>query len=52
MLSATLLSIHNLYTLIQLTREIRQAIQEGRFDAFMKDYLEKYTIIEDYPIKE
>jgi queuine tRNA-ribosyltransferase len=32
MLSATLLSIHNLHTLIQLTRDIRQAILAGDLD--------------------
>ena len=34
MLSATLLSIHNIYTLVQLMSEMRQAILEGRLDAF------------------
>ena len=38
MLSATLLSIHNLHTLLQLAREIRQAILEQRFDQFAKDF--------------
>jgi queuine tRNA-ribosyltransferase len=39
MLSATLLSIHNLHILLQLTREIRSAILQGCFDSFSKDYL-------------
>ncbi|MFZ6027649.1 MAG: tRNA guanosine(34) transglycosylase Tgt [Chloroflexota bacterium] len=34
MLAATLLSIHNLYTLVRLAGEMRQAILEGRFAAF------------------
>ena len=34
MLSATLLSMHNLHTLIQLTRDMRLAIQDGRFETF------------------
>lgn len=34
MLSATLLSIHNLHTLIQLAGELRLAILEGEFDQF------------------
>lgn len=38
MLSATLLSIHNLHTLLQLAREMRQAILEGRFDAFVQKW--------------
>jgi queuine tRNA-ribosyltransferase len=33
-LSATLLSIHNLYTLLQLTREMRAAILAGHFDEY------------------
>ena len=38
MLSATLLSIHNLHTLLQLGREMRQAILEGSFDAFVQEW--------------
>jgi queuine tRNA-ribosyltransferase len=38
MLSATLLSIHNLHTLLQLAREMRQVILEGRFDAFVQEW--------------
>jgi queuine tRNA-ribosyltransferase len=38
MLSATLLSIHNLHTLIQLTRDIRQAILQNRFESFLQEY--------------
>jgi len=34
MLSATLLSIHNLFTLIQLTRDLREAILQGKFEEF------------------
>jgi len=39
MLAATLLSIHNLHTLIQMARDIRQAILENRFDDFAREYL-------------
>lgn len=39
MLSATLLSIHNLHTLLQLVRDIRQAIRANRFDVFAQEYL-------------
>jgi queuine tRNA-ribosyltransferase len=39
MLSATLLSIHNLHTLIQLTRDIRQSILEERFDTYAEEFL-------------
>ena len=40
MLGSTLLSIHNLHTLIHLAREMRQAILEGRFDQFAKVYFQ------------
>jgi tRNA-guanine family transglycosylase len=39
MLSATLLSIHNLYTLLQLTRDMRAAILQGAFDSFAQPWL-------------
>jgi tRNA-guanine family transglycosylase len=39
MLSATLLSIHNLHTLIQLTREMRASIQVGTFAEEFKELL-------------
>jgi queuine tRNA-ribosyltransferase len=41
MLAGTLLSIHNLHTLLQLAREMRQAILEGWFEALAVQYLEK-----------
>ncbi len=41
MLSATLLSIHNLHTLLELARQMRQAILEARFESFMKTILMK-----------
>jgi len=39
MLSATLLSIHNINTLLDTIRDIRQAIIDSRFDCFAVDYL-------------
>lgn len=42
MLAATLLSIHNLHVLLQLMREIRQAILAGRFEAFAQNFLETW----------
>jgi queuine tRNA-ribosyltransferase len=39
MLSATLLSIHNLHTLISLAANIRQAILAGQFDEFAREIL-------------
>lgn len=39
LLSATLISIHNLHMLIDLSQELRQAIIEKRYQAFAKTYL-------------
>ena len=44
MLASTLLSIHNLYTLLVLTRKMRKAILEGRFVEFTEKI---YLIIND-----
>ena len=41
MLAGTLLSIHNLHTLLQLAREMRQAILVGQFSDFAIHYLDK-----------
>lgn len=43
MVGATLVSIHNLHTLIELTREMRTAIINGVFDQFLITYFEKDT---------
>jgi queuine tRNA-ribosyltransferase len=40
MLSATLLSIHNLHTLISLMKDIRKAILEDRFSVFFENYFQ------------
>jgi queuine tRNA-ribosyltransferase len=48
MLSATLLSIHNLYTLIQLAADMREAIMEGKFDAFSNSFFaRKQALVEN-----
>ncbi len=39
MLSSTLLSIHNIHTLLDLVRQLRQAIVDQRFDDFASKYL-------------
>jgi queuine tRNA-ribosyltransferase len=39
MLAATLVSIHNLFFLLELTRQARQAIQEKRYKQFAEDWL-------------
>lgn len=41
MLSATLLSIHNLFTLIQFTGDIRDAIISGEFERFKIAYINR-----------
>lgn len=44
MLAATLLSIHNLHTLLQLARDLRQAILEGRLQSFADEAMAKLNI--------
>jgi queuine tRNA-ribosyltransferase len=39
MLAATLVSIHNLYTLVELAKESRRAICEGRYERFAAEIL-------------
>lgn len=41
-LAATLISIHNIYTLQELVQQARQAIQEGKFLDFSSRFLENY----------
>lgn len=41
MLAATLISIHNLNILVDLAKEIRQAILDQRLDAFVADYFKR-----------
>jgi len=41
-LAATLISIHNLFTLLELVRDAREAITSGRFDQFAQAFLENY----------
>jgi queuine tRNA-ribosyltransferase len=43
LLAATLLSIHNIHHLIQMMKEIRQAIIEGSFVDLAKDFLSKHA---------
>ena len=42
MLASTLLSIHNIHTLLYLTRMMRQAIIEHKFSQFSSEYLKAY----------
>ena len=38
MLSATLLSIHNLRVLVKLAQDMRQAILQNQFEAFVSEF--------------
>ncbi len=42
MLAATLISIHNIFTLEELVRQARQAILEQRYSAFAANFLHQY----------
>ncbi len=44
MLAATLVSIHNLYFLLELTRKSRQVIIAGSFSDFAGSFLENYKV--------
>ena len=41
MLAGTLLSIHNLHSLLKLAGDMQQAVIQGNFENFSQDYLEK-----------
>ncbi|PIR68176.1 tRNA guanosine(34) transglycosylase Tgt [Candidatus Nomurabacteria bacterium CG10_big_fil_rev_8_21_14_0_10_35_16] len=43
MLAATLASIHNLYFIINLVKQIRQSILDDKFHEFKKGFLEQYN---------
>jgi queuine tRNA-ribosyltransferase len=43
MLAATLLTIHNLHTLIALTAELRQVVIDGRFEHFAAEFRANYN---------
>ncbi len=42
MMGPILASVHNLYFLIELTKRIRQAILEGRYEVFKREFLGRY----------
>ena len=42
MLAGTLLSIHNIHTLLSLVRKMRQSILDGQFDEFAYNYLANF----------
>ena len=43
MLAGTLISIHNIHTLLSLVRQMRQAIMDGQFDEFAYNYLANFN---------
>jgi queuine tRNA-ribosyltransferase len=49
MLAGTLLSIHNLHTLLKLADDMRQAIIQGSFEYFSQYYLEKISRSDQEP---
>ncbi|MEK9177240.1 MAG: tRNA guanosine(34) transglycosylase Tgt, partial [Patescibacteria group bacterium] len=42
MLAATVASLHNLFFMTKLMKDIRVSLLEGRFEAFREDFLSKY----------
>ena len=48
-LGPVLLSIHNLHVLIKLTEDLRKAIQSGKFEDFLKEFLEEEIRIGELP---
>jgi queuine tRNA-ribosyltransferase len=44
MLASTLISIHNIHTLLTLVRNMREAILEHRFQPFASEYLNNYFL--------
>jgi queuine tRNA-ribosyltransferase len=47
MLAGTLISIHNIHTLLELMADVRRAIREQRFDTFADDFLRNYESSKD-----
>lgn len=43
-LGARLTSYHNLYFLVQLMKDAREAIKKGKFQKFKKEFIDKYNI--------
>jgi queuine tRNA-ribosyltransferase len=44
LLAGTLVSIHNIYMLLQLMRDARQAIMDGTYQDFAADFLDNYAL--------
>jgi queuine tRNA-ribosyltransferase len=51
-LSMRLLTIHNLHFLIDLTRQARVAIQQGRYAAWSRDWLDRFRSSAATPVPE
>ncbi len=50
MLAPTLISMHNIYTLLQIVQDARQAILDGTFDVFALQFLANYR--DTKPVQE
>lgn len=46
MLSATLLSIHNLFTLLEVARDMRKTLMTGRFETFTEEFFQRAQVAE------
>jgi queuine tRNA-ribosyltransferase len=44
MLAGTLASIHNLYFIVNLVKEIRESMLEGKFNEFKEKWLKRYLV--------
>jgi queuine tRNA-ribosyltransferase len=49
MLASTLISIHNIHTLLQIVWDARQSILDGAFDDFAADFLANYQVAQPDP---
>jgi queuine tRNA-ribosyltransferase len=47
MLAGTLLSIHNIHTLLTLVTQMREAIINSQFEDFSQNYLTNYSLLEE-----
>jgi queuine tRNA-ribosyltransferase len=51
MLAATLLSIHNIHTLLKLVRDIQSAIEMGTLDQYAGNFFDNYLVRSTHPIQ-
>lgn len=46
---SVLMTVHNIHQMMMLTKNIREAISEGRYPAFISDFMHAYFPLYDYP---